>query len=251
MNIIAFVNQKGGCCKTTSTLNVGAALARAGKSTLLIDADPQGNLTVGAGIALHDDDSTLWEVLRGTETGKAIRRKPGAAYDILPADIALSGADIELSSIPGRDFLLKEALTQLHPGQYDFVLIDCPPSLGVVTLMALTASTGVIIPMIPHFFSLHGVAQLRDTIGLVKRRMNPQLDIVGVLLSMYDGRKILHREVAESIEAAFPGKLFDTRIKTSIKVAEAPSAGMDVFEYNVNNVSQQYIDLANEIIGRV
>lgn len=251
MKILSFVNQKGGVCKTTSTMNVGAALARAGKSVLLIDGDAQGNLTVGAGIVLHDDDLTLWEVLKGTgDINAAIRQKPGAAYDILPADIALSGADIELSSIPGRDFLLREALGRIVK-PYDFILIDCPPSLGVITLMALTASTGAIIPLIPHFYSLHGVAQLRDTIGLVQRRMNPQLDIVGVLLSMYDGRKILHREVAESIETAFPGKLFDAKIKTSIRVAEAPSAGKDVFEYNVNNVSQQYIDLSNEIIGRV
>ena len=251
MNIIAFVNQKGGVCKTTSTLNVGAALSRVGKSVLLIDADAQGSLTVGAGIELRDGDLTLWEVLKGTgDINQAIKQKPGAAYDILPADIALSGADIELSSIPGRDFLLREALAQLVK-PYDFILIDCPPSLGVVTLMALTASTGAIIPLIPHFYSLHGVAQLRDTIGLVKRRMNPRLEIIGVLLSMYDGRKILHREVAESIDAAFPGKLFSTKIKTSIRVAEAPSAGKDVFEYNVNNVTQQYIDLSNEIMERV
>ena len=251
MSIIAFVNQKGGVCKTTSTLNVGAALARAGKSVLLIDADAQGSLTAGAGIELNDGDLTLWEALKGTgDINQAIKQKPGGTYDVLPADLALSGADIELSSVPGRDFLLREALAQLVK-PYDFILIDCPPSLGVVTLMALTAANGAIIPLIPHFFSLHGMAQLRDTINIVKRRMNPQLEIIGVLLSMYDGRKILHRDVAEAVESAFPGKLFDTKIKTSIKVAEAPSAGKDVFEYNVNNVSTQYIDLANEIIERV
>ena len=151
MSIIAFVNQKGGVCKTTSTLNVGAALARAGKSVLLIDADPQGSLTAGAGIELNDDDLTLWEVLKGTgDINQAIKRKPGGTYDILPADRALSGADSELSTVPGRDFLLRETLAQLVK-PYDFILIDCPPSLGVVTLMALTASNGAIIPLIPHF----------------------------------------------------------------------------------------------------
>jgi len=251
MNIIAFVNQKGGVCKTTSCLNVGAALARAGKSVLLIDADAQGSLTAGAGIELHDGDLTLWEALKGTgDINKAIQQKPGGAYDILPADIALSGADIELSSIPGRDFLLREALAQLVK-PYDFILIDCPPSLGVVTLMALTASTGAIIPLIPHYYSLHGMAQLMDTINIVKRRMNPQLDIIGVLLSIYDGRTILHKDVAEAIESSLPGKLFKTKIKKSIKVAEAPGVGKDVFEYNVNSVSTQYIDLSREIMERV
>ena len=248
--IIAFVNQKGGVGKTTSCLNIGAALSRKDKRVLLIDADPQGNLTISAGINLKDDEPTVYEVLKGAATiESAIQRRPGS-YDLIPADIVLSGADIELSSIPGREMILRESIGQLQTA-YDYILIDCPPSLSLVTLMALTAATGVIIPVQAHYLALNGVAQLIDTVNLVKKRMNPQLEVIGVLATLYDARKLLNKEVFDSLNAAFPGKVYKATISSSIALAEAPSAGKDIFQYKPSSkAAKQYEAVADEIIER-
>lgn len=251
-NIIAFVNQKGGVGKTTSCLNVGAALSRKGQRVLLIDADPQGNLTIGAGVDLGDNDPTIYEVLKGkADINDAIQFTENSSYDLIPADIILSGADVELSGIPGREMILKEKLTQIT-AIYDYILIDCPPSLSLITIMALTAATGVIIPVQAHFYALNGVVQLIDTINLVKRRMNPQLEITGVITTMYDPRKLINKEVYDSLNNAFPGKVYESTISNSVALVEAPSAGKDIFKYKPGSkAAKQYEALADEIMKGV
>lgn len=246
MQTLSFVNQKGGVGKTTSCLNVGAGLSRAGKRVLLIDADPQGNLTISAGVKLGDDTPTVYDVLKGSvDINAAI--VPGD-YDILPADIMLSGADIELASVPGREMILKEAIGQLKK-PYDYVLIDCPPSLSVITLMALTASSSVIVPVQAHYLALNGIAQLRDTIELVRKRMNPALVIGGVIVTQYDHRRLIDKEVLESLTEAFPGKVFKTTISNSVALVEAPSYGKDIFKYKPNSKpAAQYEAIVGEIL---
>jgi len=249
--IIAFVNQKGGVGKTTSCLNIGAALARKGKLVLLIDADPQGNLTTSAGVELDDNSPTIYEVLKGSaDINSAIYGDSSGSYAVIPTDIILSGADMELSSIPGREVILKENIARLQ-NAYDYILIDCPPSLSLITYLALTAATGVIIPVQAHYLALNGVAQLYKTIQTVKNRLNPQLEVSGVILTMYDPRKILNRDVYESLSKAFPGLIFDTTISSSIALAEAPSAGKDIFAYKPYSKSaEQYDAITDELIER-
>jgi len=252
MKILAFVNQKGGVGKTTCCINIGAALSRKGKRVLLIDADPQANLTVSAGIQLKDDEPTIYDAMKGDEfTSSVIKQKPGAEYDVLPADIMLSGADLELASEPGREMILKECLEDVA-GKYDYVLIDCPPALNLISIMALTAATGVIIPVQAQYLALNGVAQLLDTVKLVQKRMNPQLEIQGFIVTLYDPRKLLNKEVLESLNEAFPGKVFSTTISSSIALAEAPSAGNDIFQYKPGSkAAKQYEALTEELIERV
>lgn len=251
MAIITFVNQKGGVGKTTSCLNVGAGLSRKGKRVLLIDTDPQGNLTISAGVKLKDGEPTIYEVLKGSaDINGVIRQQPGGGYDIIPADIMLSGADIELSSVPGREMILKEAIAQLRTA-YDYILIDCPPSLSIITLMGLTASNSVIVPVQSHYLALNGIAQLMDTVKLVKKRMNPQLEVGGVIVTQYDNRLILHKEVLQSLQAAFPGKVFKTMISNSVTLAEAPSFGQDIFQYKPScKAAEQYKALVGELLEK-
>lgn len=251
MAIITFVNQKGGVGKTTSCLNVGAGLSLQGKRVLLIDTDPQGNLTISAGVKLKDDEPTVYEVLKGSaDINEVIRQQPGGGYDLLPADIMLSGADIELASVPGREMILKEAIAQLKTA-YDYILIDCPPSLSIITLMGLTASNSVIVPVQSHYLALNGIAQLMDTVKLVKKRMNPQLEVGGVIVTQYDNRLLLHKEVLQSLQAAFPGKVFKTMISNSVALAEAPSYGQDIFQYKPScKAAEQYKALVGELLER-
>lgn len=249
MKTIAFINQKGGTGKTTTTLSVGAALSRLGLTVLLVDIDPQGNLTTSAGLKeVPASDPTVLEVLKGlANINDAIKHKTGM-YDILPTDIRQSGADLELASVPGRELLLKEALDSLNK-EYDYILIDCPPSLSIITLMALTACDSVIIPVQAQYLALNGMAQLMDTIQLVKKRMNPDIKIGGVVLTMYDNRKTLDREVLENIQKAFPNNTFKTCISNNVSLAEAPAFGMDIYEYKPDSKgAQQYTELTQEII---
>ena len=251
MRIYALVNQKGGVGKTTTTLNVGAGLAAQGKAVLLIDADQSGNLSKSAGIELADDAPTLYEVLKGAANiNDAIQGAQGGKYAVLPADSMLSGADVELSTVPGREMLLKEAIAQLSK-PYDYVLIDCPPSLNTISLMALTAAGGAIVPVQAHYLALDGIAQLNNTIGLVRKRMNPQLEICGILVTLYDARKLLNKDVLDSLTAAFPGKVYATTISNNIALAEAPSYGKDIFAYKPKSKgAEQYRALTAEILER-
>lgn len=252
MKIISFVNQKGGVAKTTSALNVGAALAMAGKSVLLIDLDPQGSLSKCAGFRSLDDDPTTYEVIKGdADINQAIKTKQGVKpYDVLPTDIRMSGAEIELISVPGRDTLLKEALDGLEKA-YDYVLIDCSPSLNILTLMALTASTGLIIPIAAQYMPLDGMAQLLPTVELVKKRLNKGLSIDGVIITMYDSRRSLDKEIIEAVKGKFPTQTFKTVVKNNSKLAEAPTFGKDIFEYEPKSAgAEAYRAIAKEIIER-
>ena len=252
MNILAFVNQKGGVAKTTSCLNVGAALAIEGKKVLLIDLDPQGSLTKCAGFRSLDNSPTTYEVIKGDcNINDAIQTKDGVAYyDILPTDIRMSGAEIELISVPGRDTLLKEALEDLKT-PYDYVLIDCSPSLNILTLMALTAATSLIIPVAAQYMPLDGMAQLLPTVELVKKRLNKGLKIGGVIVTMYDSRRSLDKGIIEAVRAKFPTEVFNTLVRNNSKLAEAPTYGKDIFEYEPKSTGAiAYRDIAKEIIER-
>ena len=250
MRVITLLNQKGGTGKTTTAINVAAALSRRGLKCLLVDIDPQGNLSQSAGFDdLYETDVTTYEVLQGEDINRAIKTKRVKdAYDVLPTDIRLSAAEIELVNADRRNYLLKDALGKLKKS-YDFIIIDSPPALNILTLMALTAASEVIIPVQAQYLPLKGVAQLRDTVELVKSRFNPELEISGVLLTFYDERRNLDKDVLEALEQAFAGKVFETKISTNTKLAEAPSYGKDVINYSINSKgSVQYRALAEEIL---
>ena len=252
MKILSFVNQKGGVAKTTSVLNIGAALAIAGKKVLLIDLDPQGSLSKSAGFRHLKGQPTTYEVIKGDANIKdaIVTKETAAPYDILPTDIRMSGAEIELISVPGRDTLLKDALEDMKR-KYDYVLIDCSPSLNIFTLMALTASTQIIIPVAAQYLPLDGIAQLMQTVELVKKRLNKRLEVGGVIVTMYDNRRSLDREVIEAIKSEFPKEIFKTVVKNNSKLAEAPAAGKDIFEYDARSSgAEAYKNIANEIMER-
>ena len=250
MKVISFVNQKGGVAKTTSCVNIGASLADQGKTVLLIDLDAQGSLSTSTGLReIGADELTTYEVLKGADIKEATRTL-SEGLSVLPTDIRLSGAEIELSSVPGREFLLREALSEFE-SVFDYVLIDCPPSLGVLTLIALTASDGVIVPVKADYLALKGMSQLVDVINVVKRRMNPGLVIVGVIATFFNSRRNLDQQIVEQIETFFPGKLFETKISQNTALDEAPSQGTNIFEYDSRSKgAQQYRTLAEELIER-
>lgn len=243
--VIALVNQKGGVGKTTSTINIGAALSKLGRRVLLIDLDPQGNLTTSLGIATHELNNTIHEVLKGETTAAQAAVK--GAYDIIPSDIRLSGAELELSGQPGREMILKEALEPIMDN-YDYIIIDCPPSLGLITLNGLTAARETFIPLQAEFLALNGMAQLLNTIKAVQKRLNPKLEISGIITTMYDSRKNLNKEVLEKIHEYFPEKAFKTLIRNNVALAEAPSFGKDIFEYRADsNGAEDYKNLTTEV----
>ena len=246
MRVIAFINQKGGTGKTTTAINVGAALSRSRRKVLLVDIDPQGNLSQSAGYDnLSDDEVTTYEVLKGVSAFAGIKT---GGYDVLPTDIRLSAAEIELVNADRRNYILRDALGRIKD-RYDYILIDCPPSLNIFTIMALTTATEVIIPVQAQYLPLKGVAQIRDTVELVRDRFNGGLRIGGVLLTFYDERRNLDKDVLEALEQAFEGKVFKTKISTNTKLAEAPSYGEDIFEYSpTSKGAKQYLELAKEII---
>ena len=250
MRIISFVNQKGGVAKTTSAVNIGVSLADQGRKVLLIDLDAQGSLSISTGLReIGSDELTTYEVLKGRDIREAVRTLSDD-LSVLPTDIRLSGAEIELSSVPGREFLLREALSAFED-VFDYVLIDCPPSLGILTLIALTASDGVIVPVKADFLALTGMSQLVDVINVVKRRMNPALEIIGVIATFYNARRNLDRQIVAQIEQFFPGKLFKTKISQNTALAEAPANGTNIFDYDAKSKgAQQYKALAEELIER-
>ena len=248
MPTIALINQKGGVGKTTSTINLGAGLSMLGKSVLLVDLDPQAHLTYGLGIQAHELDYTVYEVLKGEiPAAEAIVRRDG--LEVLPSSLSLSAAEIELSGMAGREFLLKEALAELPPR--DFVLLDCPPSLGLLTLNALTAAQEVFIPLQTEFLALQGMSKLIDTVNVVKKRLNPDLTISGIIGTQFDGRKNLNREVVEKIREYFADKFFETIIHDNVALAEAPSYGQTIFEYRPDcRGAQDYLALSREAVAR-
>jgi chromosome partitioning protein len=247
--IIALVNQKGGVGKTTSTKNIGAGLASLGYAVLLIDLDPQANLTYSLGIQAHNFNRTVYEVLKEEiPASDAILYKNGLY--IIPSSINLSSAEIELSGTAGRELLLKEGLGDIAK-DYDYILIDCPPSFGLLTLNALTTAKEVFIPLQTEFLALQGMTKLLDTVNIIKKRLNTGLEITGIIGTRYDSRKNLNREIIDNIKEHFGDKLFNTMIRDNIALAEAPSFGQDIFTYKRDSYgAEDYLNLCKEIIKR-
>ena len=249
--IISFSNQKGGVGKTTTCINVASYIAIMGKKVLIVDMDPQGNATSGVGIEKEEDLKTIYDVITGeTNVREAIQKTAIIGLDIIPSTVDLSGAELELVSIPNREKIVKNHLQQIK-SDYDFIMIDCPPSLGLITVNALTACDSIIIPMQCEFFSLEGLSQLMNTIRLIKQHLNPDIDIEGVVLTMKNKRSNLINQVSQEIIKFFNKKVFETYIPRNITLAEAPSHGLPIALYDGNSRgAEAYLSLAEELLDR-
>lgn len=247
--LIAFVNQKGGVGKSTSVVNVGAGLSRLGKRALAVDLDPQANLTYHLGIKPQDARATVSELLEGRAgIDEAIVERDG--LDVIPSSLALADTEDRVFSVTGREFLLREALAGLKRG-YAYVLVDCPPSLGVLTLNALVAVREVYIPLEAQALPLQGLRAIRDIVELVRKRLNPGLELTGIIATKYSERLTLNREVLGTLKEHFGDLLFKTVIRATVKLAEAPSYGQDIFHYAPkSHGAEDYLALCREIIER-
>jgi chromosome partitioning protein len=246
--IISLSNLKGGVGKTCSTCNIGACLNRMGKKVLLVDLDPQSNLTCSLGP--EKIKNSIYHVLHGHVPISSVVHNISKNFDLIPATLDLLGAEIEFSSMPSREYILKDALSSVV-SSYDYILIDCAPSLGVLTTNALTASSEVFIPLKAHPLSIQGIGQLTNVIDKVKVRLNKELEIGGVFITMYDSRNVLNRDVSELIRERFAKTIFKTKIRENITLAEAPLAKKDIFAYDPNSRgAADYEALCTEIINR-
>ena len=246
--IIAIVNQKGGVGKTTTCVNLAAAVKAKGKRVLLCDFDPQANATSGMGVDKSVSNGVYDVLINGTETEKAIVSTPYG--DVLPSSKALAGAGVEMIEMENRQFLLKAALRQVA-ANYDYIFIDCPPSLELLTLNALCAADQVLIPVQCEYYALEGLSDLMVTLRAVKRRLNPTISIFGVLLTMYDGRTNFSAQVAEEVRRHFPGKVFAAAIPRNVRLSEAPSHGMPVCAYDkFSRGAAAYDAVAQEILAK-
>lgn len=242
--IIAIAQHKGGVGKTTSTINIGAALAKLGHKVLLVDLDAQANLTdsLGAGGATP----TIADILQGAEVSPV----SVGDMDIIPASLELAGVEVQLFNAVGRELILQEALTPLKK-KYDYILIDCPPSLGLLTVNALTAADEVYIPLQAQYLAVKGLNSLLDIIEMIRKKLNKKLKIGGVLVTQYDSRKVLNRDTSESIADLFKAEVFNTKIRDNVALAEAPTAGQHIYSYAPqSHGAVDYMSLANEIINR-
>nr|DAG82409.1 MAG TPA: ParA [Caudoviricetes sp.] len=242
--VIAIVNQKGGVGKTTTAVNVGAGLAKSGKRVLLIDLDPQGSLTTSFAFNVSRDDKTAYELLKGNRKAEEVIRSLPNGCDLIPGDLRLTGIET------GCNQLLKQAIEPVT-SKYDYILIDCSPSLGVLALNALAACAEVYIPLEPEYLALAGIARLMQTIKAAKARINPDIKVTGVLITKYDRRKKLTGAVEAKLQELFPEAVFATRIRNNIALAEAPTEGKDVFAYAPrSNGARDYQALTNEILEK-
>lgn len=247
--IIAIVNQKGGVGKTTTTINVAAQLATAKRSVLLVDLDPQGNASSGLGISKDQGSPTTYDVLcQGASLATAVVETNVAQLFVLPSDANLAGAEVELVARQQREFALQQAL---QSAAYDYILIDCPPSLGLLTINALTAATQVLIPVQAEYYALEGLSQLLNTVQAVRGSTNPGLELMGIALTMYDKRNSLSEQVQTEVQNYFGDKLFKTVIPRNVRLAEAPSYGRTIYEHDKwSKGARSYKALAKEVAGR-
>ncbi len=252
MRVFCIANQKGGVGKTTTAINLAAGLAKLNQRVLLIDLDPQGNATMGSGIDKSALAHNLYDVLIGESNITEARvHSENGGYDVLPANRELSGAEIDLIGMQERELQLKQALAKVED-QYDFVLIDCPPTLSLLTLNGLAAAHGVIIPMQCEYFALEGLSDLVNTIKRVHRNINPELSLIGLLRVMFDPRVTLQQQVSAQLEAHFGDKVFKTVVPRNVRLAEAPSHGMPGVNYDPSSRgAQAYIAFGAEVIARV
>jgi chromosome partitioning protein len=248
--IMAITNQKGGVGKTTTTVNLAASLATVSQRVLLIDLDPQGNATMGSGIEKRDLESTVYHVLLGRKTIAEVRKKSAVGqYDVLPANRDLAGAEIELVDFPHRETQLRNALQQVM-SEYDYVLIDCPPALNLLTLNGLCAAKSVMIPMQCEYYALEGLSDLVSTIRRVRASLNPVLEIEGLLRTMFDPRNTLAQQVSDQLKEHFGSKVYSTVIPRNVRLAEAPSYGVPVLYHDkASKGTQAYLALAGELLN--
>jgi chromosome partitioning protein len=249
-HIIAVLNQKGGVGKTTTTINLAAYLSRSGRSVLICDLDPQGNTTSGLGVDKHQLESTLYDVLfERADAAKSIKELNNSGLFLLPSNAELAGAEVELVQTENREQMLKRVLNNL---EYDYILIDCPPSLGLLTINALTAAQEVLIPVQAEYYALEGLSQLLSVITQVRQALNPNLNILGVVVTLYDKRTSLSEQVKSELEKHFGSKMFDTIIPRNVRLAEAPSFGKTIADHDKwSKGARAYKALARELEKRI
>ncbi len=244
--VISISNHKGGVGKTTSVINIGAGLSRLKKKVLLIDLDPQANLSQSLGII--EPERNIYGALRGEYKLQPIEIIKG--LDVIPSTLDLSGAEVEMSGEAGREYILKELIDPIR-ASYDYILIDSPPSLGLLTINSFTASDSILIPLQAQYLALQGLTKLIEVVDKIKRRLNKELKVGGVFITQYDSRKVLNRDVVATIEAHFKDEVFKTKVRDNIALAEAPAQGLDIFRYSPKSYgAEDYLSLSKEILKR-
>lgn len=249
--VLVITNQKGGVGKTTTTINLAASLVMAGRRVLLIDLDPQGNATMGSGVDKRNLQTTIYQVLLGSAPISAVKvRSESGGYDLIPANRELAGAEVEMVDLPERETRLKTALQEIQD-QYDFVLIDCPPALNLLTVNGLCAAHAVMIPMQCEYYALEGLSDLVQTIKMVRANLNPELEIEGLLRTMYDPRNVLAQQVSDQLQQHFGDKVYRTVIPRNVRLAEAPSHGIPALSFDRQSKGAlAYLALAGEMLSK-